>query len=172
MRPGPPQTGTRTIGIVVTGAVERPGPIRVIEGTSLKGLFEIVRPSPDAYIDHTDYARRLEDGDEIHIPARLRTAAGRILLSDDTLQRIRIRSTGPRRPEVSPDESSGPPKININRASAEALQTLPRIGPETARRILMDRQTRGPFKKKEDLLRVRGIGRKTFKWLDPLISVE
>lgn len=163
----------QTVTVVVTGEVERAGPLRVVEGTTLKGLFEIVHPKPNAYIDHADYSRILQDGDEIHIPAYFRSTAGRILLSDDTLLRIRIRSTAaPRPPTLDADAASGPPKININRASAEALQTLPRIGPETARRILMDRQTRGPFKKKEDLLRVRGIGRKTFKWLEPLISVD
>ncbi|OGH62032.1 MAG: hypothetical protein A3G34_03430 [Candidatus Lindowbacteria bacterium RIFCSPLOWO2_12_FULL_62_27] len=168
---GPESAGNiRTIAVIVTGEVERAGPIKLIEGTRLKGLFEIVRPRPNAYIDHADYTRALQDGDEVHVPANLRMVAGRVALSDDALQRVRIRSTAA--PGGALAGEAGPPKININRASAEALQTLPRIGPETARRIVADRDTRGPFRKKEDLMRVRGVGRKTYKWLEALITVD
>ena len=156
--------------MVVTGEAERTGPVKLIDGTTLKGLFEAVRPKQGAYIDHTDYTYVLNDGDEIHIPANLQNKSGRILLSDNSLLRVRIRPSN--LPRASPAAASDLPLLNINRASAEALQTLPRIGPETARRIIADRDARGPFRKKEELLRVRGIGRKTNKWLEPLITVD
>jgi competence protein ComEA len=40
---------------------------------------------------------------------------------------------------------------------------LPGIGPELAQRIVADRQARGPFRRVEDLRRVRGIGPKTLE---------
>lgn len=160
----------RTVTVNVTGEVELAGPIKVIEGTTLKGLFEAVRPKPTAYIDHSDYSRTLEDGDQIHVPANLRAKSGPILLTDDSILRVRVRSIS--RPADRADEKSGAALININQADAETLQSLPRIGPETARRIIEERDRHGPYKKKEDLLRIKGIGRKTFKWLAPLISVE
>src|SRR4030042_6050201 len=62
-------------------------------------------------------------------------------------------------------------KVNINTASLEELQKLPRIGPQIAQRILDFRKENGNFKKIEDLLKVRGIGEKVFDQLKDLITV-
>lgn len=58
-------------------------------------------------------------------------------------------------------------RIDINRATAEELESLPRIGPRTAERIIDFRRTYGPFHQVEDLLQVRGIGAKTLEALRP-----
>ena len=60
--------------------------------------------------------------------------------------------------------------INIQTASAEELQRLPGIGPSKADAIIAQR-TRVPFRRIEDILRVRGIGRATFRRLRPHLSV-
>lgn len=62
-------------------------------------------------------------------------------------------------------------KININTASAEELQKLPRIGPKVALRIIEFRKQNGPFKKTEELMKVRGIGEKMFAKLKDQIVV-
>ncbi|HEX5581567.1 MAG TPA: helix-hairpin-helix domain-containing protein, partial [Gemmatimonadaceae bacterium] len=49
-------------------------------------------------------------------------------------------------------------RVDVDRASAEELETLPRIGPALARRIVADRDSLGPFGSLEELQRVRGIG--------------
>lgn len=51
-------------------------------------------------------------------------------------------------------------KININKATANELELLPGIGPVLAGRILSLRESKGGFKKMEDLLEVNGIGLK------------
>lgn len=48
--------------------------------------------------------------------------------------------------------------LNVNRATAVELETLPGIGPSLARRIVADREARGPFATAESLDRVPGIG--------------
>lgn len=48
--------------------------------------------------------------------------------------------------------------IDVNVASAEELERLPRIGPTLASRIVEHRQTNGPFLHVEDLDAVSGIG--------------
>ncbi len=53
-------------------------------------------------------------------------------------------------------------KVNINTADLKQLQTLPRIGEKVAQRIIDYRKKNGPFKRVEDLLKVKGIGEKTF----------
>lgn len=62
--------------------------------------------------------------------------------------------------------------ININTASATELEKLPRIGPKMAQRIITYRTQHGPFRRKEDLMKVKGIGKKTFEKLKDLITIE
>lgn len=66
----------------------------------------------------------------------------------------------------------GSGRININTASSEDLQTLPRIGPKTAERIIADRETNGPFAEISEFTRVRGIGPKTLARIKDLICAE
>ena len=60
-------------------------------------------------------------------------------------------------------------KINLNTATVDELQKLPGVGAKVAQRILDFRKANGPFKKIEDLMKVQGIGEKTFlKFKDQL----
>jgi competence ComEA-like helix-hairpin-helix protein len=54
-----------------------------------------------------------------------------------------------------------PPRpININSANSTELQEVPGIGPATADKILQMRKSYGAFKSVDDLLAIRGIGKK------------
>ena len=63
-------------------------------------------------------------------------------------------------------------KININTASAQELTQLKGIGPSHAAKIVEYRQKNGPFKLPEDVVKVPGIGQKTFENNKHLILVE
>lgn len=63
------------------------------------------------------------------------------------------------------------PKININTASAADLQNLPRIGPQIAQRIIDFRTQNGPFKRVEELMKVKGIGEKLFDQIKDRVMV-
>lgn len=65
-----------------------------------------------------------------------------------------------------------PEPLNVNTATAEELERLPRIGPVLARRIIEYRETHGPFRRIEELEAVPGIGPKTLEELAPLIRTE
>jgi len=62
--------------------------------------------------------------------------------------------------------------VNINTASAEQLQLLPRVGPALASRIIEFRTTNGPFKAVEELVAVRGVGENSMKTLKPYLCVD
>jgi competence protein ComEA len=64
------------------------------------------------------------------------------------------------------------PKININTASADELVQLKGVGAKKAAAIIEYRETNGPFKLPEDLLKVPGIGPKTFETNKNRIVVE
>lgn len=62
--------------------------------------------------------------------------------------------------------------IDLNRATAEDLMTLPGIGEVLAERILEYRDVSGGFVNVEQLLEVSGIGEKTLEELSAFITVE
>ena len=71
-----------------------------------------------------------------------------------------------------PAKASAPvAPVNLNTATVDQLLTLPGIGPSKAAAIVETRQKIGGFKKLEDLMRVKGIGRATFRKLEPMIKL-
>jgi len=62
-------------------------------------------------------------------------------------------------------------KINLNTAPLDELQKLPGVGSSIAQRIIDFRKSNGPFKKIEDLMKVRGIGEKTFLKFKDMLTV-
>ena len=61
--------------------------------------------------------------------------------------------------------------VNINTADSRQLESLPRIGPKMAVRILDYRKANGSFKRVQDLMKVKGVGPKIFEKLQSLITV-
>lgn len=61
--------------------------------------------------------------------------------------------------------------ININTASHQELQDLPKIGAVLAQEIITFRETQGEFSTKEELMQVKGIGKATYEAIAELITV-
>ena len=62
--------------------------------------------------------------------------------------------------------------VNLNTANAAELERLPGIGPARAKAILDLRARIAHFTRLEELLRVKGIGRATFRKLRPYLALE
>jgi len=70
------------------------------------------------------------------------------------------------------EEKLKPKSININTATKEILITLPGVGESTAEKIIKYRETHNGFKKIENIMKVKGIGKKKFEKLKDYIYVE
>lgn len=62
-------------------------------------------------------------------------------------------------------------KININEATAKEWTLLPGIGPSTADKVVAYQAKHG-FKQVIHVMRVKGIGRKTFEKIKPFLSLD
>ncbi len=61
--------------------------------------------------------------------------------------------------------------VNLNHATAEELQELPKIGPVLAGEIIAYREANGGFSQKEQLLQVKGIGQAIYEAISERITV-
>lgn len=73
---------------------------------------------------------------------------------------------------VPPAAVTADGKVFLNLAGEEDLRRLPGIGKVRARAILELRARLGRFRRAEELLRVRGIGRRSFARLRPLVLLD
>lgn len=74
-------------------------------------------------------------------------------------------------PDPGPPTAEEDGRININQADIDALVELPGIGPSRAQAIVRERERR-PFRRVEDIMRVPGIGRKTYLRIRESIRVR
>jgi len=129
----------------VTGAVARPGLFELAEGARVIDAIAAAGGFTEtANRDELNLARLLTDGEQFAVP-----------------------EIG----EESADAAASDSRVNLNTADAAALDTLPRIGPAMAQRILTWRESNGPFVTIDDLRNVAGIGDATFEGLRELITV-
>lgn len=62
--------------------------------------------------------------------------------------------------------------VNINTASKQELMTLPGVGKVTAERIIAYRTDVGLFRSIDELRKVKGISKRKFEQITPLITAE
>ncbi len=91
---------------------------------------------------------------------RMTAARTAVVLPERTLSRLEV-----------PEASTAAGLVDINRACAEELATLPGIGEVLAGRIIEYREQTGSFAAAEELMNVSGIGEKTFAELKQYITV-
>ncbi len=131
--------------IEVGGAVRRPGLYRLAPGSRVGDAIEAAGgygPRVDTVAADLalNLARRLEDGDEIHVPSRDEAAAAATA-----------------RPGTSAPPGGPASLVDINHATAEALDALPGIGPATAAKIVTARAEK-PFRTLDELVSRKVLG--------------
>lgn len=74
--------------------------------------------------------------------------------------------------EEKGDQNAQREQININTAEAEALESLPGIGPTYARRMIKYREKNGEFETIEELKKIKGIAEKRLEKLKPFVKLK
>ncbi len=91
-------------------------------------------------------------------------------------QEQELQKYSPNPDNQSPDETeqitSSTVTVNINTAGMEELQSLKGIGATYAQRIIDYRQKNGEFNSAEELLNIKGIGKKRLEAIKPFITLE
>jgi competence ComEA-like helix-hairpin-helix protein len=81
-----------------------------------------------------------------------------------------LRTSFSRFPRAPKKEKISAGKININTATMQDLMRLPGVGETTAEKIITLRKER-PFSRIEDVMRVKGIGKKKFETMKPFLNL-
>lgn len=177
-------SGETTVRVHVAGAVNNPGVYTLpAQGRAVDAIAAASGAAADADLDRVNLAGALSDGVQIYVPHRGETAApAQIQPNGGTANAGQANaangaSQGGTQPQPArtliPAGSAqkGSTPVNINTATAEELQTLPRIGPAMAQRIIAWREAHGGFRSVDELDAVPGIGPSMLENLRPLVTV-
>ena len=176
--PTPPApTPKSEIVVHVTGAVKSPGVYYLSAGARVHEAIEKAGGRTDrADIHSLNLAAKIRDGQQIDVP-EIRQIPD--VEQDPPISSADQESTIPTTPNLSvtpqPSMQRSAPsdgsRININTATSQELQTLPRIGPALAQRIIEYRRISGEFSTVDDLTNVKGVGEKTLEKIRDSITV-
>ncbi|MBM7825263.1 competence protein ComEA [Arcanobacterium pluranimalium] len=176
------QTETDKGGLVVyvTGAVNRPGVVKVAEPARINDAVTAAGGlSPTADMNGVNLAAPVTDGAHIHISivgeeqAENSSATGSGGSVSGESDNGGSDSGGPARNSQAGAQTGSQTnkKISLNSATAQELDTLPGIGPITAQQIVQWRKQHGKFTSVEQLGEISGIGAKTIEKLRPYLSL-
>lgn len=138
-------TQETVIFVDIKGEVKKPGVYHMKVGDRVKDALEAAGGlTEEADSQKVNLAKRLEDQMVIVVP-KVGEEAEEI-------------PAGETRKEATKEG-----KVNINTATVEELKTLKGVGEKKAEAIIEYRKKNGSFQTKEDLMKVRGIGKKLFE---------
>jgi competence protein ComEA len=145
----------REIVVHVAGAVKNPGVYTFSTEARVKDALERAVPLDRADIQSLNLAAPLKDGQKIVVPLKQDNsgAAGQVA-------------------QQGAAGAGEPARININRASAGELETLPGFGPALSQRVVNYRESNGFFASEEDIKNVQGIGDKIYNQIKDQITVN
>ncbi|MCL2436588.1 MAG: helix-hairpin-helix domain-containing protein [Clostridiales bacterium] len=150
------------IVVDIEGAVRSPGVVFLLSGSRVNDAVEEAGGlTSDADTRSVNLASRLSDGDKVYIPTHGEQQTSSGSNSQPAGIVTDIVSSGSQATPDGASENSG--MVNINTATSAQLQTLRGVGPATAQRIIEHRETVGRFTRIEDIMRVSGIGTRTFE---------
>ena len=150
-------TVSTVIYVDVKGEVHHPGVYQMKAENRVKDLIEAAGGfTPLADDQKLNLAQLLEDQMVIVVPKKGEEVNSE-LAQAPTSQKKEVGKEG---------------KVNINTATVEELKTLKGIGEKKAEAIIEYRKKNGSFKNKEELMKVRGIGKKLYESFEERVIVQ
>lgn len=138
-------TQETVIFVDIKGEVKNPGVYQMKVGDRVKDALDAAGGlTEEADSQKVNLAKRLEDQMVIVVPK-----------VGEEAEEIPAGETR--------NEATKEGKVNINTATVEELKTLKGVGEKKAEAIIEYRKKNGSFQTKEDLMKVRGIGKKLFE---------
>ncbi|HEX2160242.1 MAG TPA: helix-hairpin-helix domain-containing protein [Thermoleophilaceae bacterium] len=132
----------------VAGAVRRPGLYRLSAGARVAAAVRRAGgPASDADLDLINLAARLQDGQQVVVPAEATPGVA-----------------------VGGGDAAASPPISLGSATVDQLDELDGIGPTLAERIVEHRQAKGGFGSLDQLAEVEGIGEKRLQALKAALA--
>ncbi len=157
---GPSRTARLVVD--VQGAVVRPGIVELPPGSRVGDAIDAAggfgpRVASDRVGRALNLAALVHDGDQVVVPSR-----------DDP-----VGATGSSQPTGGGSGGSGgsAAPVDLNHATAEALDALPGVGPATAAKIIAAREEK-PFASVDELRSRKIVGAATFEKLRDLVTVR
>jgi competence protein ComEA len=151
LAPAPPDAPVE-VAVHVAGAVRRPGVYFLPPGSRARDAIRRAGGATRrADLAGVNLAALVADGEQLVVPVRAPAGA----------------------PAGAPANGGGerPPGIvHLNGADADALDTLPGVGPALAERIVAFGRENGGFRSVDDLLEVPGIGPGRLEAIRPLVA--
>ena len=170
----PPPTFTPVpLRVHVTGAVKSPGVYPLPKNSIVQEAIDSAGGlAHNADTAGLNLAGLLADGQQLFVPE----------LPPTFTPAPPTPTTGPGTPSPTPEPPTATQlpnnptltgqRININTATQPQLESLPRIGPAIAQRIIDYRTINGPFTTIEQIMNVNGIGPVTFEAIKDFITVK
>lgn len=183
--PTPQPSSVTEVRVHVAGAVNNPGVYTLpANGRAVDAIAAASGAAADADLDRVNLAGELTDGMQLYVPRRGETAAPAPIQPHTGAAQGASQGAsqgGGSQPQrtLTPSGGTGTAgtsaasqgSVNINTATAEQLQSLPRIGPAMAQRIITWREAHGGFRSVDELDAVPGIGPTLLETLRPLVTV-
>ncbi len=183
-----------SVTVHVTGAVVHGGTYTLDSNARINDALQAAGgPTEDGCPEAMNLAAHLQDGQKISLPTRTEwekttaetppplveneqprpsASAGSVAAAElpAETEGAAASTTSDNKP-ATPAKVTGDEKININTASYEELQRLPRVGPVMAQAIIDYRTKNGPITDYAQLLNIPRLGEKTLENLKPHITL-
>lgn len=138
----------RMIAVYVCGAVISPGVVELPEESRAADALQAAGGfAEDAETSYVNLAAKVTDGERLYFPS--------------VTEELCLTA-----------QEKGSELVNINTAGVDVLCTLSGIGEARARDIVAYREENGPFKAKEDIMKVPGIKENAYKKICDNITIN
>lgn len=153
--------------VFITGAVNKPGVVRLKEGSRIYDALQVTGLREDAAKDYLNQAEVLQDGQKYLVPTQLQAEQWAAKEQQDLENMKKAMGAA----HSSSSQPARETRININTATARELEVIKGVGPSLSGAIIEYRNQKGKFNSIDELKEVPGIGDKKFEQMKDQVKI-